>query len=135
MLEQVIPWYFFDAASIDLEPDRETLKAPDASNTGGKIYCRSCRNLLTCESQTIRVAGQESYTCINPAGVKYNFRCFRDAPGCAVSGTATGEHSWFPGYKWQIAICGNCTGHLGWFFSGTGSFFGLIAVRLLYQET
>lgn len=26
------------------------------------------------------------------------------------------EFSWFPGYTWQIATCGQCNQHLGWKF-------------------
>mmetsp|Transcript_22356 Transcript_22356/g.44351 ORF Transcript_22356/g.44351 Transcript_22356/m.44351 type:complete len:539 (-) Transcript_22356:73-1689(-) len=34
-----------------------------------------------------------------------------------VSGEATSEHSWFPGFCWQMANCRACQAHLGWAFS------------------
>lgn len=27
------------------------------------------------------------------------------------------EFSWFPGYAWQITVCGVCKDHLGWKFT------------------
>ena len=40
-----------------------------------------------------------------------NYRLSRDPPST--------QHSWFPGYGWQILSCKNCGGHLGWKFSTT----------------
>ena len=35
-----------------------------------------------------------------------------------VHGThASKEDSWFPGYSWRIASCGECASHLGWLFT------------------
>ena len=35
-----------------------------------------------------------------------------------VHGThASTEDSWFPGYAWRVASCGECASHLGWLFT------------------
>lgn len=33
-----------------------------------------------------------------------------------LHGAPTLEFSWFPGYTWQLALCGQCNAHLGWKF-------------------
>ena len=40
-----------------------------------------------------------------------NYRLSRDPPST--------QHSWFPGYGWQILSCRNCTCHIGWKFTAT----------------
>jgi hypothetical protein len=63
----------------------------------------------------------------------FRIGCFQTAGGCGVTGTATTEFTWFPGFSWEIAYCRACLDHLGWYFSsaGRGGFFGLILDRLL----
>lgn len=58
-------------------------------------------------------------------------------------GTPCLRFSWFPGYAWQIAVCSQCNGHLGWKFmanptAGTNlvpkSFYGLSGGRILIRR-
>ena len=35
----------------------------------------------------------------------------------AAEGAPVAEHSWFPGWAWQILSCACCGEHLGWRFS------------------
>jgi hypothetical protein len=81
--------------------------------------------------------GRHEHAFFNPAGIAFQVRCFREAPGCLVQGQATAEFSWFAGYQWQYALCGICLSHLGWLFSSGKSsaenadvFFGLIARKI-----
>ena len=68
---------------------------------------------------------------INPLGIEFEFGCFGAAPGCRTAGGETDEHTWFAGYQWRVALCGNCRTHLGWRFrSQDTQFFGLIIDRL-----
>ena len=68
---------------------------------------------------------------INPLGIEFEFGCFGTAPGCRTAGDETDEHTWFAGYHWRVALCGNCRTHLGWRFrSQDTQFFGLIVDRL-----
>ncbi len=62
-----------------------------------------------------------------------NFRVSRDPPST--------QHSWFPGYGWQILSCKNCGGHLGWKFSTTNEkltpqkFWGLTRKSICHTYT
>jgi len=77
------------------------------------------------------VQGAHEHRCTNPHNITYHIGCFREATGCAVSGEATTEYTWFPGYAWRIALCANCHAHLGWRFQSRDDYFhGLIMARL-----
>ncbi|XP_065179515.1 protein cereblon-like [Sycon ciliatum] len=52
------------------------------------------------------------------------------------------EHSWWPGYSWQVAVCPKCRQHVGWVFQaitpeeGTADrFYGLIFSHLSHNAT
>jgi len=77
------------------------------------------------------VNNRHEHAFFNPAGIAFVLRCFRQAPGVSPCGEPTGEFTWFPGFRWQIVLCATCQTHLGWLFTGTQSFFGLIATRLV----
>jgi hypothetical protein len=96
------------------------------------LLCSHCSAAITTRNQTISINGQHEHAFFNPAGIAFEIRCFRQAPGCLVQGDATTQFSWFDGYSWQYATCNNCLAHLGWFFSSRdNSFFGLIAGKLI----
>ena len=77
------------------------------------------------------MAGDSVHRRVNPLGIEYEFSCFSSAPGCRTVGGETDEHTWFAGYQWRIALCGQCRTHLGWRFrSPDNEFFGLIVARL-----
>ncbi|HZA51922.1 MAG TPA: cereblon family protein [Myxococcaceae bacterium] len=85
---------------------------------------------MTWEDRRIEISGQHAHTAVNPAGIEFHFGCFADAEGCAVHGEPTDEHTWFPGCFWQFAHCRGCAAHLGWYFTGAATFFGLVLERL-----
>ncbi len=96
------------------------------------LLCKSCSHPITRVDAAREVEDRHLHRCINPAGVTFQVRCFTDAPGCVGVGTA--DHSWFDGFAWQIALCGQCATHVGWRFSGTaGAFVGLIANRIVLR--
>jgi len=95
-----------------------------------ELRCIFCGYSITTNADRIPVNAAHEHRCINPAGVEYHIGCFDHAPGCLAIGPATAEHTWFAGYRWQIAVCGNCHEHLGWVFSNGTRFFGLILNRL-----
>jgi len=132
--ENAIIWYFFDSRSaISTRKERET-DISAHKNRNDRILCRSCHNPITSKSMATDIDGRSSHVRINPAGLSYSFTCYREAPGCAIVGKATGDYSWFQGYQWQIALCGLCGEHIGWYFSGAVPFYGLIGDRLLFEE-
>jgi hypothetical protein len=95
------------------------------------VRCSSCGHRVAADDERLAVAGQHRHTCVNPAGVVYRIACFRKAAGCKGQGSFVAEHSWFAGYGWQVALCGNCLVHIGWAFRGDAEgFHGLIEDRL-----
>ena len=105
--------------------DKEQAAIPDRP-----LCCHACGQVITSAAARRPVAGAEVHERTNPAGYRYCFGCFSTAPGCATIGEPEGEHSWFAGCAWRLALCGACGEHLGWHFSGADDFFGLILDRL-----
>ncbi|WP_457575308.1 cereblon family protein [Desulfomarina sp.] len=95
------------------------------------LFCRPCGYGITGKREAIEVNGAHEHTFFNPAGVVFHLGCFRIAPGCVQAGPATSEFTWFKGYIWRFALCGNCGVHLGWQYQQDESrFFGLILALL-----
>lgn len=124
----------FDSAAtgLDTVPDRGEQDL--GAGRGARLRCRACGAGITDEGQRRAVDGSHSHTRTNPAGIRFTFGCFREAPGCRCLGAATDEHTWFAGCRWRIAACGGCGEHLGWVFSGADCFFGLILLRLVGEK-
>ena len=99
------------------------------------IVCASCGTQLTDASQRIEVSGQHEHTFFNPAGLVFHLVCFASAPGCCGVGPFSSEFTWFPGHRWQIAVCASCSEHLGWHFAGDSTFTALIEARIVESET
>lgn len=109
------------------ETDAATRTAPEAV-----LRCRRCDHAITPASARTCRAGAHVHTRINPGGWVYAIGCFTEAPGCATTGPATTEHTWFAGHAWRVALCGACGEQLGWRFEGAGDvFWGLILDRLV----
>ncbi len=112
------------AASVsDVDPSLRV----DAARS---LVCARCGAPITDEREGIVVSGRHAHHFVNPSGVAFHVRCFRDAPGCGCVGEASSFFSWFSGYAWRLAICASCHAHLGWRFEGDSTFFGLVADRL-----
>lgn len=96
------------------------------------IACAACGHPITTERERIRVDGSHDHRCVNPHGIHFHIGCFRSAPGCRVTGTPTLDFTWFAGFGWSYALCGNCAALLGWRYDGAdgASFYGLILDRL-----
>jgi len=81
------------------------------------------------------VDGLHEHTQINPHGFIWSFGCFARAPGCVLVGPPSREFAWFAGHAWQLADCGGCRLHLGWFFSSPERrFHGLIVGRVVEED-
>ena len=108
-------------------------KLMDKPRRKRSLRCAACRQRVTEDRSAIVMAGGHEHTRTNPLGLTFHIGCYRDAPGCREIGEASGEHTWFAGYNWRIALCAACHAHLGWGFrSGDGDhFFGLILPRLI----
>ncbi len=111
-------------------PDTASCDETDVKDAA-PLVCRRCRAVITSRDQAIVVNDAHFHAFFNPAGIVYEIRCFRRAPGCFIHGRPTTEFTWFNGYSWQFCLCSTCLTHLGWFFSAAGfSFYGLIGTRL-----
>jgi hypothetical protein len=98
------------------------------------LICSHCSAAITTAGQAVAVNGQYEHAFFNPAGIAFEIRCFRLAPGCRLQGKPTTEFSWFQGYSWQFAHCDTCLMQLGWFFMSVEkekTFFGLMTGRVI----
>lgn len=101
---------------------------------GVAYYCARCGAFMTRAALAIRMEGGHEFQVVNPTGFLFHIRCFKDAPGAVAVGSATRDHTWFPGYDWRVALCSTCNSHVGWMYEGSGSpavFFGLISPMLV----
>jgi hypothetical protein len=128
----VNPWLLlFDPESDETRRVHATVGADATPKREKRLFCVSCRTLITNQDERITIQGAHEHTCANPHGLTFHIGCFRSARGCVHFGDATAEHTWFKGYSWRIALCAQCQAHLGWVFeSPTGGFYGLILDRL-----
>ena len=114
----------------ELDPKlREIIE--DVTEPKQPIYCAFCSAVITTEANRIEMAGSHDHQFTNPGGYRFQVGCFDEALGCSMSGSSTDEDTWFAGYGWCYAHCGECREQLGWFFdSGNDHFFGLVLERI-----
>lgn len=96
------------------------------------VLCRFCHAPITSIREEIVVDQRHQHRFSNPHGHEFLIGCFRQAPGCDISGPASSHFSWFEGYAWQLALCTDCGEHLGWFYQHgeRDQFHGLIVDKL-----
>ncbi len=103
---------------------------------GKRLYCAGCRWPVTSEDQRILIQDRHEHRFRNPHGFMFEIGCFAAAPGCGHVGEASEQWTWFPGYSWQVVVCGSCGMHLGWRYrnrAGEG-FYGLILENLVAEQ-
>ncbi len=115
-------------------PVLETVHAPgEGEEEDLHILCSVCGHIITRPSEAITIRGARHHVFANPYGLVFETACFKRAKGCVVTGRPSDEFTWFPGHQWQIALCGSCLNHLGWWFSsGRNAFFCLIIDQLIF---
>jgi hypothetical protein len=95
------------------------------------LRCAICDHRITDRAHRSERNGAHEHTFVNPGGFLFRIGCFVAAAGCKHVGDTSTAFSWFPGWTWQIAICGGCRAHVGWIFrSGGEQFHGLILAAL-----
>lgn len=131
MLSSAVTFELFDERSLDKL--LATNKKRQLDKDDARLLCATCGHVITSRDQRISVAGSHHHTFTNPMGLVFEIGCFRDAPGCGQTGSATEDWTWFDGFSWRIAVCSHCRSHLGWSYQSEHSegFFGLIADRLV----
>jgi hypothetical protein len=107
----------------------------DMPEKADALLCAACRHPITNLRERISVNERHAHVFANPHGYIYQIGCFAAAPGCALIGDETAFFSWFPGYAWQIALCGYCAAMVGWGFRSQDSrFYGLILEKLIAPQ-
>ncbi len=103
----------------------------DDSDEKKFLRCRECHAPITQPRDRIVMNEKHQHVFANPHGYIYHIGCFARALGCLAIGEETRFFSWFPGYTWKIALCGQCLTLLGWAFRSKESYFlGLILDKL-----
>jgi hypothetical protein len=118
----------------DRERDRRssptTVKDP-VDTRERPLVCTACGHRITDEDYRIEMGGAHEHTFVNPAGFVHHIGCWAVAPGCVHVGLTESAFSWFPGWTWQLAACGQCRAHLGWIYRNAGEqFHGLITTAI-----
>jgi hypothetical protein len=103
----------------------------DDSDKKDFLRCIECQYPITRKSDRIQINEKHQHVFANPHGYIFQIGCFAQAPGCVIAGEETSYFSWFPGYTWRFAHCGQCLTLLGWAFrSNESQFLGLILDKL-----
>jgi hypothetical protein len=96
------------------------------------LCCRPCGHRITDEAYRIEHGGGHEHTFVNPGGYVHTLGCFALAPGVVHVGSPDPAFSWFPGWTWQVAECGQCRAHIGWIYRCAGEqFHGLVLAMLV----
>lgn len=66
--------------------------------------------------QTILGRKMQIHHLKNPHGREFEVMTVTNLTNYKTHGPKVAEHSWFPGYSWQIIVCAHCGHHIGWRF-------------------
>jgi hypothetical protein len=114
--------------AFEREPERREVPVTPDDET---LRCARCEHRITELAYRSERDGAHEHTFVNPHGVVHHIGCFVAAPGCAHIGPTETAFTWFPGFSWQVAVCGRCRAHLGWIFCCAGDqFHGLLLAAL-----
>jgi hypothetical protein len=93
----------------DAKPEREDDVAVERA-----VRCNRCDHALTSTKEAIDVDGQHAHVFVNPSGVVFHIRMFKQVPGAVVAGEPDSRTSWFANTASLFALCAGCGGHVGW---------------------
>lgn len=111
-------------------PEHAPGEASDDSTDEG-LRCVVCEHRISERTYRTEMNGSHEHTFVNPHGIVHHLGCFVAAPGAVHVGPTQDAFSWFPGWQWQVAICGRCHAHVGWIFRCAGQHFhGLILAAI-----
>ncbi len=118
-----------------VEPDVESRTEPETGEAAGDWLCAWCHNRVANERDRFRYEGRDEFAFSNPDRMCFVILTFLQTLGCRQAGVPTREHTWFPGHAWSYCLCDRCGQHLGWYYTGTQNFCGLIKDRLVPRLT
>jgi cereblon len=106
-----------------------------------RYLCRGCRAQISDGAAVFSPSGGPPVQVFtNPGGLVCQVLTLMRANGLMFLGPATSEYTWFPGYAWRIALCTQCTNHLGWRYEALAAgaspldFFGLLVTALIEER-
>jgi hypothetical protein len=134
-IHRCYPAHVLEARPGQAQPpaSETTPRAHDEDTTGDDdaLVCTACEHVITSQDLREERGGAHEHTFVNPGGFVHHIGCFAAAPGCAYTGLTETAFSWFPGWTWQVAVCGRCRQHIGWIFRCAGEqFHGLLLAQL-----
>jgi hypothetical protein len=134
----VLTWplpLLFDPDRSKRRESRVRARVADVPKHEPRLLCASCRHVVTYAIQRMAIDGAHEHCRTNPEGMTYRFGCYHEANGCAPLGRGTLDFTWFVGYAWRVALCKNCSTHLGWRFDAAADhFYALILDRLVTEQ-
>ena len=113
------------------DPEARTDTATSTGDTENDWLCAWCHHRVANDKDRFPYNGKDEFTFRNPGGIRFEIITFARTPGCREAGTPTSAHTWFPGYAWSFCLCDNCGQHLGWYYTSTIEFAGLIITRIV----
>lgn len=122
--------------AADLTRERAVEQAPAPPH----FRCAACGTRLAEAADLLTITGTGPQVYVNPHGRVFELVTFARARNLMGVGHPTPEVTWFPGYAWQIVVCGTCATHVGWAYDALADarperFFGLIRSALVEHES
>lgn len=109
----------------------EIKREPGETGDHDALRCNACGHEITQRAYRTEMGGAHEHTFVNPGGFAHRIGCFVAAAGCHYIGPTETAFSWFPGWSWQVAVCGRCRVQVGWIYRLAGDqFHGLILAAL-----
>jgi len=72
---------------------------------------------------------------VNPGGAVHETLTLYKVSNTYTEGQPQTQFSWFPGYAWEMLICGMCNSHLGWRFTADPKHSGKLHPKKFYGIT
>ncbi|XP_072945321.1 protein cereblon isoform X2 [Epargyreus clarus] len=129
MPEEPVSLSFWVASNLTLSPrERLALFVVDDALLRLHMAVRFIgrRSVLCCSSCNGEIARREHVVPMSSEGVHSNYTniggymhdivTVSRAYNVGLTGAASAEFSWFPGYTWTVANCAACGSHIGWRF-------------------
>jgi len=130
-----------DQAEFDSSKSKPKPNADDAakSNESKSILCKICTTEISSSDWVISMGPKGTTQAFaNPAGHLREILTLSQAWQLHLDENVTSDFTWYAGYAWRIAYCGNCAQHLGWRFEAIGDqslqlFYGLLTKAIVQK--
>ncbi len=93
--------------------------------------CALCLEPMAHDTERFFYQDRSEFRFDNPAGYTFHILTFLQVLGCVEITQPTLANTWFAGHSWSVCVCRCCRIHVGWRYTGTHNFYGLIRPRLI----